>query len=65
MALVRNRPLPPLGMLHVGTKLGIVYGISMLVSLILQQRTICSISFWLLSLMDYVLFGLVKWSGNW
>jgi hypothetical protein len=28
-------------MLHVGTKLGIVYGISMLVSLILLQRTTC------------------------
>jgi hypothetical protein len=32
MALARNRPLRLLGMLHVGTKLGIVYGIAMLVS---------------------------------
>jgi hypothetical protein len=45
MALAHNRPLRPLGMLPVGTKLGIVYGIAMLVSLVLQQRTTCC-QFW-------------------
>jgi hypothetical protein len=49
MALAHNRPLRPLGMLHVGTKLGIVYGIAMLVSLILLQRTTCC-QFWSSSL---------------
>jgi hypothetical protein len=41
MAPAHNRPLRPLEMLHVGTKLGIVYGIAMLVSLVLRQRTTC------------------------
>jgi hypothetical protein len=45
MAPARNRPLRLLEMLHVGTKLGIVYGIAMLVSLVLLQRTTCC-QFW-------------------